>query len=44
MAFMVAIDNVFDEDPPFARLDLSYDPLTADALGRTIKIGVRKEF
>ncbi len=38
------VDNAFDENPPFARLDLNYDPFTADALGRTIKIGVRKSF
>ncbi|WP_269716112.1 TonB-dependent receptor [Caulobacter sp. NIBR2454] len=38
------VDNAFDEDPPFARLDLNYDPFTADALGRTIKLGIRKAF
>lgn len=38
------VDNVFDEDPPLARLDLSYDPLTHDALGRTFKLGLRKRF
>lgn len=41
---LMAIDNIFDEDPPFARLDLSYDPLTHTTLGRTIRLGVRKEF
>ncbi len=44
MALALAIDNIFDEDPPFARLDLSYDPLTATTLGRTFKFGIRKEF
>ncbi len=44
LTFLAAVDNVFDEDPPFARLDLSYDPLTASALGRTVKFGIRKEF
>ncbi|HYE45561.1 MAG TPA: TonB-dependent receptor, partial [Caulobacter sp.] len=38
------IENVFDEDPPFVRLNLSYDPFTANPLGRTIKIGLRKKF
>lgn len=38
------VDNVFDEDPPFARLDLNYDPFTADGLGRTFKLGIRKKF
>jgi len=36
--------NVFDTDPPFARLDLNYDPFTASALGRVLKIGVQKKF
>jgi len=44
LMFLLAVDNMFDEDPPFARLDLSYDPLTANTLGRTFKVGVRKEF
>jgi iron complex outermembrane receptor protein len=44
LTFAFAIDNVTDEDPPFARLDLSYDPLTHTTLGRTFKLGVRKEF
>jgi iron complex outermembrane recepter protein len=38
------IDNVFDEDPSFARLDLSYDPLTGFPLGRTFKLGARVNF
>jgi iron complex outermembrane recepter protein len=44
LVILVAIDNITDQDPPFARLDLSYDPLTASSLGRTIKVGIRKEF
>jgi iron complex outermembrane receptor protein len=40
----VSIDNLFDEDPSFARLDLNYDPFTGSTLGRTYKIGVRKKF
>jgi iron complex outermembrane receptor protein len=35
-----AIVNLFDQDPPFARLDYSYDPFTANPLGRTFKIGL----
>jgi iron complex outermembrane receptor protein len=38
------IENIFDEDPPFVRLNLSYDPFTANPLGRTFKIGLRKKF
>ncbi len=44
LTFSLAVDNMFDEDPPFARLDLGYDPFTATPLGRTVKIGVRKKF
>lgn len=40
----VSIDNLFDEDPSFARLDLNYDPFTGQALGRTYKVSVRKRF
>jgi iron complex outermembrane receptor protein len=36
--------NIFDKDPPFARLDQNYDPLTANPLGFTAKLGVSQEF
>ncbi len=39
-----SVINVFDEEPPFARLDLSYDPFTANPLGRYYKLGVTKKF
>ena len=39
-----AINNIFDRDPPFARTEISYDALTGDPLGRTIKVGVQKRF
>jgi len=39
-----SVVNVLDEDPPFARLDYSYDPFTANPLGRTYKVGVLKRF
>jgi iron complex outermembrane receptor protein len=42
--FTATVENVFDEDPPFARLDLNYDPFTANGLGRTIKVAVSKRF
>ena len=44
VALTASVDNLLDEDPPFARLDLSYDPFTADALGRTFKLGVSAAF
>ncbi len=42
--FALSVDNVFDEDPPFARLDLNYDPFTASGLGRTWKVALTKKF
>ncbi|MCR5878448.1 TonB-dependent receptor [Phenylobacterium sp. J367] len=42
--FVFDIDNLLDEDPPFARLDLGYDPFTANPLGRTFKLSVTKRF
>jgi iron complex outermembrane receptor protein len=39
-----AVFNIFDEDPPFARTELNYDPLTGDPIGRSYKIGLRKKF
>ena len=41
---ILSVDNVFDEDPSFARLDLNYDPFTGNALGRTFKISAKKRF
>jgi iron complex outermembrane receptor protein len=38
------VDNVLDETPPFARLDLGYDPFTATPIGRAAKISVTKRF
>ena len=36
----VSAMNVTDEDPPMARLDLSYDGYTHNAFGRMIKVGI----
>jgi len=36
--------NVFDRDPPKARLEYSYDPFIGNPIGRTFKIGLRKKF
>jgi iron complex outermembrane recepter protein len=38
------VDNLFDTDPSFARLDLNYDPFTGAPLGRTYKLSARKKF
>lgn len=40
----IAVTNLFDKDPSYARLDLGYDPFTGDPLGRTYKFGLRKKF
>lgn len=42
--FTAVVENMTDEDPPLARLDLNYDPFTASALGRTIKFNIVKKF
>ncbi len=38
------VENIFDEDPPFVRLDLNYDPFTASGLGRNWKVSLTKKF
>ena len=40
----IAVQNILDEDPPFSRTELSYDPLTGNPLGRTVQINLRKRF
>lgn len=35
----VSAQNVLDQDPPLARLDLSYDPNTHNPFGRVLKVG-----
>ena len=39
-----SILNVTDEDPPFARYELGYDPTTASPIGRAVEIGISKRF
>lgn len=40
----LALFNLFDADPSFARLDQSFDPFTASPLGFTAKLGVSQAF
>jgi iron complex outermembrane receptor protein len=40
----LALVNLLDEDPPFARLDQNFDPFTASPLGFTARVGVSQEF
>lgn len=43
-AVTLAVTNIFDRDPPFARLELNYDPLTGNPIGRTFKVGFETKF
>jgi len=38
------VENLFDTDPPQARLEYSYDPFIGTAKGRTFKIGTKVRF
>lgn len=38
------LDNVFDEEPPFARTEMNYDPVTHSPLLRTFKLGAKVRF
>lgn len=43
-ALTIALLNLLDEAPPFARLDQNFDPFTADALGFTVRVGASATF
>ena len=40
----LSVVNVFDEDPPLAYFDVSYDPYTHNPFGRTFKVSLTKRF
>ncbi len=40
----LALVNLLDEEPPFARLDQNFDPFTANPLGFTVRFGVSQRF
>jgi iron complex outermembrane recepter protein len=40
----VTAQNIFDRNPPFARLDQNYDPFTASPLGFTLKGAITQKF
>jgi outer membrane receptor protein involved in Fe transport len=44
LSFMANVANVFDRDPPPAQEEFGFDPWTANALNRTIEVGVKKQF
>jgi iron complex outermembrane receptor protein len=43
-AIALSVLNIFDEDPPFARLEQNYDPFTHSPIGRNFKVTLTKEF
>jgi iron complex outermembrane receptor protein len=44
LSFTASVANLFDRDPPPAQEEFGYDPWTANPLGRTVEVGVRKQF
>ena len=40
----LAVNNIFDSDPPFTRSQYNYDYTNAFFLGRTFQVGLRKRF
>ena len=40
----LSVLNIFDKNPPFARLDFNYDPFTATPLGRNVKVAISQKF
>lgn len=40
----LAVNNVFDKEPPGAWMAYAYDPATADPLGRNYRVGLRMSF
>ena len=44
LSISATVANALDRDPPAAQEEFGYDPWTANPLGRTAEIGVRKTF
>jgi iron complex outermembrane recepter protein len=44
LSFTATVANLFDRDPPPAQEEFGYDPWTANPLGRTFEVGIRKSF
>jgi len=42
--FSASVSNLTDKNPPFARLELGYDPGAVSPIGRAIEVGFRKKF
>jgi len=44
LTLTTAVFNITDRDPPFARLELSYDPFITNPIGRSLEVGLSKRF
>ncbi|HVY80472.1 MAG TPA: TonB-dependent receptor [Steroidobacteraceae bacterium] len=44
LSLTATLANAFDRDPPPAQEEFGYDPWTANPLGRTLEVGIRKRF
>jgi iron complex outermembrane receptor protein len=44
LALTGSIGNLLDRDPPRAQEEFGFDPFMANALGRTLEVGVKKAF
>ena len=44
LVLTASVFNVFDTDPSAARLEVSYDPFIGNPLGRSFKVGIKKNF
>jgi iron complex outermembrane receptor protein len=44
MTLSASVTNIFDRNPPGARLEISYDPFIGNALGRVFQFSARKRF
>lgn len=44
LTISAVVDNVTDEDPPFVRTEMNYDPVTHNPLTRTFKLGAQLRF
>lgn len=44
LTITASVFNLLDEDPSEARIELGYDPFIGNPLGRTFKVGIKKQF
>jgi outer membrane receptor protein involved in Fe transport len=44
LVLTVGVNNLLDRDPPPAQEEFGYDPWTANPIGRTLEVGLKKTF